>query len=203
MDANKLFRDTRGMLNMIKNDEDKLREALTFLEDQQLSKHHTDPLVEVPEDCRATVHQIADALENGFVCFLNPETLEIEQLEQNTYYPNEDYEELNEDRMDEFDLNYKTWDNMIRFEPLNVNEIYLIMEKYVAQREDGELTRRLEDSLSNEKPLNSFRKIIDECGFTLKEDWQDYKKCAIIEYVTAKLLNELRSKRYESSETAF
>jgi len=198
MNTEKLYQDILGLVSLIRNDEDRLLEVINFLENQQLSKHHIGSSIEIPEECRDPIIQISEALENGFICFLNPETLEIEQVDRSTYFQSEDFEEQNDDKLDEFDLSYMGWNDYIRFEPLNLNEVYLVMEKYVAQRNDGELTRCLENSLSDERPVISFLEIIKDND--LEESWLSYKRQATTEYVTARLLNELRLKSQLESE---
>jgi len=189
MDTEKLYQDTLGLLSLIKNDENRLLEVLNLLENLQLNKYHTGSPLEVPDEYKNSIMQIGEALENHFICFLNPETFEIEQVDCSAYFQSEDFEEQNDDRLGEFDLNYMEWNDYIRFEPLNFNETYLVMEKYVAQRRDEELTRSLEDSLSDEKPVTGFLRIIEENN--QMENWLAYKKQAIVEYVTTRLLNEL------------
>lgn len=190
MTTEKLYGDVLSLLSLIREDKEKLTEILTFLEDQQLTQYNNRPDTNISDEYSNTILQITESLENGFICFLNPITLEIEQVPQSMYFESQDIVEQNEDKLDEFGLNYVQWDDYIRFEPLGPNEIFIIMENYVTYVGKGDIVSKLEDALDDEFPVESFEKAV--ANSNLQEDWQVYKRKAMISYVSGRLLNELR-----------
>lgn len=58
-------------------DEQKLIQILDFLESDIVKKEELEEL-ELPEKLKPLIAEIAGSIDAGLVCFLNPETLEID-----------------------------------------------------------------------------------------------------------------------------
>lgn len=190
MKSEELYVDIIGMLSLIDNDEEKLMAVLNFLENQILNDGINPKNNELPEEYRSTILQIAHAIERGFVCYLNPDTLEIEQVENRGIFENEAYNEQNEDLLDEYDLSNAKWDDRIKFEPLDSNDVLLIMQKFVTQLNDEGLSRKLESVLGEENPVTKFRRIIEKSD--KRSAWKAYRDQATIDYVKTRLLDQMR-----------
>ena len=70
-----------AVIRSIKDDERKLEEVLGFLE-EKFVEDFDFKTIGVPERFKLCVVEIADSIEAGLVCFLNPETLEIDSYPQ-------------------------------------------------------------------------------------------------------------------------
>jgi hypothetical protein len=190
MEASKLYNDIQELLLVIKDDEEKLMNVISYLEKLILNEYKTENKKALPEEYKDTILQIADAIDTGVVCFLNPETMEIEQVQNRTIFDLNEYEEQNDDMLDEFGMNYFNWDDYIKFEPLERDEIYRIMENFITQQDNVKFAEKLEDVLSSPQPEIGFIKAVREFG--QNDQWVKYKKQETINHVKAKLLNELR-----------
>lgn len=190
MKSEELYVDIIGMLSLIDNDEEKLMAVLNFLENQILNDGINPKNHELSEEYRSTILQIAHAIDSVFVCYLNPDTLEIEQVENRGIFENEAYNEQNDDLLDEYDLSNAKWDDRIKFEPLDSNDVLLIMQKFVTQLNDEQLSRKLESVLGEENPVTKFRRIIEKTD--KRSAWKAYKDQATIDYVKTRLLDQMR-----------
>ncbi|NDV60505.1 hypothetical protein [Bacteroides sp. 519] len=158
MELQLLYKDILGMLTVIKNDENKLQTVLTYLKDQVLGSYKSNRKGETTPEYKASILQIADSLFNGYECYLNPETLEMEQVQN---------------------------ESSIKFEPPCPNELLCMMEKYVGQLKDNLVGFKLVSALEEPTPISSFLKSIDKCG--QEEDWMEFRKQETIAYVNNKL----------------
>lgn len=191
MDAQHLYKDILGMLTIIKDDEKKLLNVLTCVEDQIIgTEKQSRRRDEISPDYKDTILQIADSLYNGFICYLNPDTLEIEQVQRDTYLDNDDYSELNDDMLDEYDLNFMKWDSYIKFEPPGPNDLLRMMEKYVSQLKDSLVGFKLVCALDDIAPISSFMKAVNECK--QEEDWTEFRQKETVNYVNDILMNKLQ-----------
>jgi len=191
MEANFLYQDILGMLSIIKNDTDKLMAVLSCLENEILGENRVKKDTEISAEYRDTIMQIADSVCNGFINFLNPETMEIEQLQRNTTYDSEEYEELNDDMIDEYGMNYMKWDNYIKFEPPGPTDLIRIMEKFVSQLKNSLIGSKLVNSLEGPTPISSFLRIVEKenCG----QEWEQFRKNETLNYVNDILTNKMRT----------
>ena len=69
----------------------------------------------------------------------------------------------------------------ITIEPLESNESFKIMEKFVDQLDNSKLRKRLVYALNNRKPFANFKNIIDNSD--IRQDWFDFKDEKLQEYV--------------------
>ncbi|MCD7914261.1 MAG: hypothetical protein LUG96_02640 [Tannerellaceae bacterium] len=188
MKTEDLYQMVLSKLGHIKEDEDKLSRVFILLEEMDVNGEEEEIVgvqIEDKEDYRSLVMQIADALNDGFVCFLNPETLEIEPVDCKGYYDAIEIAEQNEDMMDEYGLDFTQWDGFIRFEPFGREDLRSAMEKFAGETDDEELAKKLQDALEANKP---FRKMLDVIRHANQWDvWQVFKKQEIINYVKSGL----------------
>ncbi|MCC8186539.1 MAG: hypothetical protein LIP08_03230 [Bacteroides sp.] len=185
MKTKELYKEVSSMLYLIRNDEKKLSQVFNLLEELDAGT----PSHEIPSpgssDYSSIVMQIADAVNEGYICFFNPDTEEIEQVACEGYFDYVEIAEQNEDMIDEFDLNYMNWDHYIRIDPLQKEDLRLIMEKYVNEMDDNKLSAQLRNVLETDQPLRNFLKKLKEAA---KEDvWNVFKKQEIINYVKERL----------------
>ena len=179
------------MLMSIKNDEKKLLKVLNFIEDEILEKNEDKDELEMTEEFKTIIPQITEALENGFIVYLNPETMEMEQIQNKTVAFLDEFEELNDDRMDEYELEYVKWDNYIKFEPLNYQDTATLTEDFVLQLSDTKLASELEDALTIEESMDEFCNIIERSAKTSQE-WKNFKQKVTEDYIKNQLIGRLK-----------
>ena len=91
MNQDHLLNQILSILHAVKDDDLKLQKILDFLE----AEIYEEPQEEqIPEKYRKVVHDIAQFIDSGLVCFLNPETLELEYMLQNEALFPEDFTDL-------------------------------------------------------------------------------------------------------------
>lgn len=199
METENLYDDIVSMLEMIRNDENKLGRVLTCIENEVMGAGRVIKEETMPEKYDEVIGQITDQMDSGFVAFLNPDTLEMEVMSKSDFYTSEIYEEQHDDRLDEFDMNYYNWDRMVKFEPFNTEEYYGMMESFVNDLDDEKWRPRLEDALSQNRPAEVFHKILENSD--MESRWDDYKMSYIGNFVKDRLLQELPIGVEENEDT--
>lgn len=189
MKTSALYNDILTILSQFKDNDKMLLKVFSFLEDQLLitksSKLHPD----IPQKYYETVLQIATAIDSGFICYLNPQTLEIEQVQKKAMLDAEEIEEQQDDMLDEFALNYMKWERFIEFTPFERDEILDMMENFANQLNDEKMNTELEYVLQGDKPLTDFQRIVDNSEY--EDAWHEFRKQATINYVQDILVTEL------------
>lgn len=189
MEADKLYNEIVGMLSIIKNDEKRLMAVLHCVEDQIVGSDQNRKENEISPDFKDVICQIADQINKGMICYLNPETMEFEIVEQDTTYDPVNFSELNDDIVDEYDMSYMKWDSYIKFEPPGTTDLIRMMEKYVSQLKDSKVGSKLVSALDDLTPVNSFMNAIQETN--CNNDWEEFRRQETINYVNDVLTNKL------------
>lgn len=182
-------------LSPLMDSDEKITEALRRMDEQELEELDRRNGNEVPHRYKSIVGQITEAVYNGFICFLNPETLEFEQASCKGYYEfvGSEVDELNDDMIDEQGLTYTEWDSYIRFEPFGRNDSLDRIEKFVDGLNNNELKLQLENLTDKEELYRSFRGIMERTG--LLEAWNSFRRKEIENYVKNKLISNLGDDR--------
>ena len=191
MDKPELLENIMEMLALIADDERKLLKIYSFIEKEILNSKENIGEKDILKRYEDTIPQIINAINSGMVCFLNPDTLEIEQAPNNTLFDLEDYEEQHDDRIDDFDMNYMQWETYIKFEPVPYNEQYRIMERFIFKLDDEELASKLETSLSQDYGINNFKSVVQDSH--RRNMWEHFYDEAIENYVRTILMEGLKN----------
>jgi hypothetical protein len=179
------------ILYTVKEDKDKLEKILQFLEDEIYEEPDASEEVDIPEKYKKVVSQIADSIDAGFNCYLNPETLEIEEIHQNMMDGNFDFEDTDSESDEEINYKYYDWEKYIIFEPLESGESFKIMEQFTEQLNDSKLQNKLLNALNNRKPFANFKYLIDNSLY--RQNWFGFKKQWLENHVYELLLTGLNS----------
>ena len=170
----------------VKEDEEKLQKILTFLIDEIYDE--LDESFEIPEKYKEIVKDIAEKIDCGLVCFLNPDTMEMEEVDPNFINDPEEYEAITGEKY-EGQFQNSNWENCIEIEPLESSESFQIMEQFVDEIEDKKLQNKLISALKNRKPFSHFKQIIDNSEY--REYWFKFKQRKLEELVWDALSFEL------------
>jgi len=82
-----------NFLYTVKEDKAKLTKILTFLETEIYENPDQEEEIQVPEKFQKVVTEIAENIDAGITCFLNLDTLEMEEIHENElelYYDDPD-----------------------------------------------------------------------------------------------------------------
>ena len=126
-------------------------------------------------------YAIAGSIDAGLVCFLNTNTLQIDELPKELVASPAMYKMETGMSIKDFKPKYTRWKKYITIEPLESNESFKIMEKFVDQLDNSKLRKRLVYALNNRKPFANFKNIIDNSD--IRQDWFDFKDEKLQEYV--------------------
>lgn len=132
------------------------------------------------------INRIAQEIDMGMVCFLNPETLEVESAMGESYIYG-DEEEFNQEIYDKVDK----WGKHIRITPLESYDSFKIMEKFIENGipDKDRLKDNLWNAISGRKPFKHFKSIIDNSPY--HQNWLDFKLEELEKYVREELDDHL------------
>ena len=130
----------------------------------------------VPEE---TVREIAEMLDCGHVCYLNPDTNET------VFIPNPaSWEYFEEPDMVTKELEkVDSWEKRIKLTPPESFESFQFMESFIDELPENEsiLRNKLISALSHSHPFARFKAAIDNCPY--RQEWFDHKQRCLEKYV--------------------
>jgi len=181
MKTDKLLQEIMQIIHEVKDDEKELQRILDFLHEDMNNPLEDEQEEQLPEKYNAVVKDVAGSIDAGFVCFLNTDTLEIDEFPRELLSNSYLYTMNTGVSLDELNLKYTQWENYITIEPLEGNESFRIMEKYAEQLDNARLRAQLVNALYNPKPFANFKRIIDNSDY--RQDWFDFKDNQLQDYV--------------------
>lgn len=118
------------------------------------------------------IYQIAQEISCQCTCYYNPKTQEIIGIPQeNPIWSNSDFEEAFGDQLKIISENKN---DFIKFNVLESNESFKIMESFVEQLTDNHYKFELEDILQKPKPFRKFKSMIEYSDY--RQDWFNFKQ---------------------------
>jgi len=186
MKKHELLDEILLIIRSVKDDKDKLEQILFYLNNEVLEEPEQ---VELPEKYKKIVPEIAENIDCGLICYLNMDTLEIEDVPENLINDPDEYELITGESFDSLELKHLDWENFIKFKPLEPYESFEIMKYFTENMEDTKLQRKLINALNHKKPFANFKAIIDNSQY--RQYWFDYKKHWIENYVKELLFSQL------------
>jgi hypothetical protein len=179
MNAQHLLNEILPILHSVKEDKEKLQKILDFLLGEIYEEpDETEP--EIPEKYRELVHTVAENIDCGLVCFINPETLEVEEIPKgmvdglSDFSINPEFEDDEDEDENEQKFLHEDWENCITVEPRESSESFKIMEKFVDEVNDKNLKNKLINALNNRKPFANFKNIVESSNY--REEWFAFKQ---------------------------
>ncbi len=186
MKPDQLLNQILPILHSVKEDEKKLQQILDFL----LEEIYEEPgeTVVIPEKHRELVRRIAENIDCGLVCFVNPDTFEMEDVPRMMVDDPHEYKMLTGVRGKDLNLHHKKWKKCITVEPPESSESFGIMESFIGEVDDKTLTKRLINALSNRRPFANFKGLVESSKY--REQWFAFKQRKLEELVWDNLINE-------------
>ena len=201
---NNLFDRILRIIEEVQDDEQQMQQILDYLVSVvDLEKYK--PINQLPEKYRPVVNEIAQYMDMGMICYLNPETVKLSFIPQELFYDiegSDDVEEIKK-QLDYVHgwqtVEFLDWDNPIVFQPFPSNQSFRIMEKFTHNLPNDENLRpKLINALQNRKPFANFGRIIDNSD--LREDWFEFKREYLDNLVAEDLLMELENLKEDNNE---
>ena len=126
-----------------------------------------------------TVREIAQMLNGGHICYLNPDTIEtvfVLNPASWEYYEESEMDTVNLEKVD-------SWERRITLTPPESFESFKFMERFVDELPESEssLRNKLISALSHSHPFARFKAVIDSCPY--RQEWFDYKQKCLEAYV--------------------
>jgi hypothetical protein len=191
------------ILYSVKEDKVKLEKILQFLKEEVIGV--VDEIADevLSEELEELVPQVAEIIDAGLICFLNRDTLEIEEVSKTFVDDPDEFEAMTGESAESLNLKYTDWESYITFEPLKSHETFLIMEEFAENMEDKKLKGELFNALSHRRPFANFKDIIDNSRY--RQDWFDFKKQWLENHIRELLLIDIEEeqKKYAKEINGF
>lgn len=184
-----------AIIRSVTDDEQKLTQILDYLENEIVEEEETEEL-QLPEKFKPLIGEIAGSIDAGLICFLNPDTLEIDTYPRDLLFEvdffDDDPDEVRESLKELYgvdDVKVLDWNNFFEFSPIGSSEGYRIMEAFTERVKDEKLQNRLFRALDNRKPFANFNNIIHNSE--KRQDWFDFKQRWLENKVSIEMLDML------------
>ncbi len=179
-----LLDEILGILRTVMDDREKLEIIHNFF----LNEIYEEPAkanliyeLKIPKKYKKIVPQIADSLNAGLVCFLNIDTLEVEDVPESLATDPDEYELMTGESFEDLDLKYLKWDNFIEIHPPGSNVSYSYMTDFAEALPNCSFKQRAFQALEQKRPFANFKYLVENSDYS--QDWFDYKQNRLEEYV--------------------
>ena len=169
MSNNNLLDSCLAILYHIKDDNESLETLLNYMKGEFLSETQDDDIVQltdyklqIDEEYRPVVKEIAEYLEMGHIVFINPDTLEVVNISK-------DYDQL----VTGIEYDYDKVEDWIEIEPLESHESHKIMESFIKSLPKGREREILANAIDGHKPFANFNRLIHNSEE--RENWFIYR----------------------------
>ena len=149
------------------------------------------------------IEKIAELIDAGFTCHINPDTGEIEETrdygDDFNYIDDEDdedYEEFMEDMPDwqkevrkeikEQTARIDSWDRCIVIEQPDSSEAFRFMEDFIEEIIPESEQKMYRKALQWKSPFSNFNNLIHDSEYL--DNWHEFKKKKLMEYVREELI---------------
>lgn len=172
-------------------DKEKLEKIKNFLMEEIYEEE--DNKIEIPQKYQKIIKEIAQDIDCGFTCLLNPQTLELERTTEDELMMVDDHEEFEQMNGVKWEdaFKHETWDKCISIEKPHSHEGFQIMENFTDQLKDNSLQNRLQNALNNRKPFANFNYIIHDSDY--RDEWFSFKQQWLEKWVWNEIEDELNS----------
>eukprot|EP01156_Anaeramoeba_ignava_P011199 Anaeramoba_ignava/a482295_7.p3 GENE.a482295_7~~a482295_7.p3 ORF type:complete len:188 (-),score=23.69 a482295_7:88-651(-) len=186
MNTDQLLNQILKVLHFAKEDKEKLEKIHKFMYEEIYEEEEED---EIPSKYKNMVAQMADALISGMCCFLNPDTLEWEDIPGHLLDDTYDIG-LDEDMM--IPIKHKEWKRCKEIEPMESREGFKVMANFTDEVDDITLKSKLINALNNRRPFANFKYIVETSDY--RQKWFDFRKKEYEYHVWYQIVLELEKK---------
>jgi len=178
MNKTEMLNTIIAMLQQAKDDNAKLQHIYEFMMEEIYEKPEEEE-IEIPEKYKKLVHDIAENVDCGYVCFLNTDTMEHIDIPSGIL---DDLDGFDDDGLWQKDLDkVDLWKNVIQFKQPHSSESFKIMKQFANHINDEKFQDQLINILERNKPFANFKNLIDNSDY--RQDWFKFKQVKLEEYV--------------------
>jgi hypothetical protein len=146
---------------------------------------------EIPPRFLEMVPKIADKIDSGFVCYLNPETLEMEEIPKHLFDDPKMFDfETGEPLLPE-EWEFSKWESYFVINPPDSDDSQLLMFEFDESIEDEKFSEKLFKILDQRKPFKKFKTFILNSAY--REDWLAFKIQWMEKYVKDQIFHEINN----------
>lgn len=128
----------------------------------------------------SVIKEIAELIDCGLVCYLNPDTFEIEDI------PGDSFVNYHTDIEEEIFSRIDKWEKFIKIIPPESWETYNIMEEFTVTLPNTSIIKqKLINALNRKRPFSHFKEIIETSEYSSL--WFEFKNKQLIEFVKDQL----------------
>lgn len=190
MNTQQLLNEILAVLKTVQHDKAALEKIHEFMFDEIYEEPEAEES-HIPEKYQKAIHDIAESINAGFVCLVNTDTLEFEEIPADIVYQPLEYEDITCENSDP--MKFHSWENVTRIEPLGSNRSFGLMEQFIEKLDDEKFGHKLESALRKRRPFANFRNLIDDSNY--RQNWFDFKQKQLEIHVWKELKPEIN---YES-----
>lgn len=177
MNNDQILNQILSILHSVKEDKTRLEKILAFLVDEIYEEPGDETFI--PEKYQTLIRHVADSIDAGLICFINPETFEVEEAPQGLIDP-EEFEMTTGEKWDD-SFKHKDWSKCITVEPPESGDSFNIMAQFTNEVADKRLQSRLIYALNHKRPFANFKGIVETS--VLRKKWFSFKKNKLEEHV--------------------
>ena len=144
---------------------------------------------EIPPRFYELVPKIADKIDAGFVCYLNPETLEMEEIPKHHFNDPEIFDFDSGEPLLPEEWEFSKWESYFVINPPDYDEAYQIMYEFAENVNDEKFSTKLFQVLDQRKPFAKFKTFILNSAH--RNDWFAFKKQWLEKYVGDQIFREI------------
>lgn len=170
MNNNQLLQEILAALKTIQEDRPKLEKLHQFVFEEIYEEPEAE---EIPAKYKKTVHEIADSLQAGLICFLNPDNLEVESIPERLAYDPEEFEMSTGETFESAGINHENWPRCVEIEPMDSHESFQIMEYFIDEISDKNLQEKVIKALNKPKPFANFKRLVEYSDY--RQQWFDFR----------------------------
>jgi hypothetical protein len=170
MKADQLRNNILAVLSTVRDDAEKLQKINDFM----MAEIYEEPQPEeIPEKYCKVVHDIAENINCGLICYLNPETLELEDVPKDLAFDPDEFELITGESWKET-FNHDQWERCITIEPREGHEGFKIMEWFVDEIDNEFFKREVIGALNRKHPFANFKALVE--GSKYRQQWFNFKQ---------------------------
>lgn len=145
--------------------------------------------LELPPHFLELIPKIADKIDAGFVCYLNSETLEIEEIPKHLFDDPEVFDLDSGEPVLPEEWEFSKWESYFVINPPDADESHQIMFEFAEFIEDEEFSNKLFQVLDQRKPFKKFKTLILNSAY--RKDWFAFKKQWLEKFISEQIFNEI------------
>jgi hypothetical protein len=192
MKTEEMLNEVLAILRLFKDDKEKMTKIHTFFMEEIYEEE--DEEFEVPEKYRDLVKKVAEAIDAGLTCYINSDTLEMEEVHPAWVGHGLYSDGFEEDEEEKFAKEFKhyDWKNKIMVESLESNESFKIMERFVGEVPEW-MKKKLIGALNRKSPFANFKAIVENSEY--RQMWFDFKKKELEQHVFENYIYRLENEK--------